>query len=447
MKSKNLLLKEEVFRILEMMNIESKKTSLLTESIIDDIAQGVVRLGIKSGDDVATTLSKIEREFGVPAGVLDADDIRKLTSGTGDDVITKIVKNMDPDQITKFANKIWGQLANAHTATKNVVDNLATSGQKYTSENLRRYLNDMSESIISSPVRELDPLVTALRKEFVDRSYDSLKGSGIIDDIAGSTGKIGDTTDDLSKVLDNLENKIGPISDTADATTLMNQVTKIMDEFKIKTPSGIATDTLKKQIVAEIQGLLTRSTTIEEAEVAFLKMNNPAKQAKIIRTAVESIDKNISKGPSWLKKSWDRAKPGFKSPKAVWEWYKYGMAISAVYYIAINCGGKLVEEPISNIQKTVKACANNVLKSLAWLYAVPVDIYKATTSGESSIDSDTENVEGGNFTNDYTGCINWAATKGKRCEEDGRGGFVVYKADTPDDVTPATYQDGNWVEL
>lgn len=438
MKNKNFILNEEVIRILEMMNIESKKSKLLTESIVDDIAQSIIRLSIKSGDDVATSLSKIEREFGVPKGILDSGDITKLsTRGGAEEVMIKIVDNLNPGQLKIFTNKVWKQLPEAHTAAKNVIDNLVTSKKTFTSDNLLKYLNDMSETAITSPVKELDPLIKLLRKEFVNRSYKSLKVKGVIDDIAGSASKISDggsaNIDDMVARIEESLSSGSRIPDNIDSTSLMSEVTKIMNEFKIKKPSGIVNDTLKKEITAQIQSQLSRySASIDEAEQAFLKLS-PSAKAETIKTAIMKIDNAVGKSNNkFLSKSWSKAKGELGTPRMIWEWYKYAMSVSVVYYIGIDCGKKVLDTDVSsgkNVGGTIKTCAGNLVKSAFWLVAIPRDIYGAVFGDKSN------EV----FTNDYAGCMSWAKSISKICEKDENGDYIIYDEINPDVITPVSY--------
>lgn len=191
MKDKNLILKEEVTRILEMMKIDSKKSQVLNESIIDDIISASVRYGVKSTDDVAVKITKLEKEFGLPKGTLKDVDILNLAKGgkPAQDVVIKIITNLKGSNLTNFAKKVWGQLGgDVHKNAMDIIDGLKTSGKKYTYNEVMDYLNNMSETLIKSD-NQINNLVVALRKEFVDRSYDSLKGSGVVDDVLGSSSK------------------------------------------------------------------------------------------------------------------------------------------------------------------------------------------------------------------------------------------------------------------
>jgi hypothetical protein len=443
MKSKKLILNEEVIRILEMMNIESKKSKLLTESIVDDIAQGIIRLSVKSGDDVATSLSKIEREFGVPKGTLNSGDIAKLSTKSGaSDVVIKIVDNLSPNQLKIFTEKVWTQLPEAQTAAKDVIDNLVTSKSTFTSDNLLKYLNDKSEIAITSPVKELNPLIKSLRKEFVDRSYESVKGKGVIDNVVGSAGKVSDSgsssIDDMVAKIEESLSSGGRIPDDIDNTSLMSEVSKIMNEFKIKKPSGIANETLKQEITSQIQSQLSRySASIDEAEQTFLKLS-PSTKAETIKTAISKIDNAVGKSNNkFLSKSWAKAKGELGTPRMMWEWYKYAMSVSLVYYIGIDCGKEVLDTDVSsgkNVGGTIKTCVGNLVKSAFWLVSVPRDIYGAVFDDESS---EMSNV--GTYTNDAQGFEGFSKKNGWE-----------YKTDAIWDVTTKSgwhdLKNGTWQE-
>jgi hypothetical protein len=450
MKHKSLILKEEVTRILEMMNIDSQKSQVLNESIIDDIIGLAVKYGVKSADDVATKIAKLEKELNIPKGTLNKDDIAKLAKGgvEAESVVVKIVNNLNSTDLTKLAKKVWGQLGgDVHKNAMNIIDGLKTSGKKYTSSDAMDYLNKMSETLIKSD-NQINDLVVALRKEFVDRSYNSLKTSGVIDDVVGVSSKTTNISDELSNAMDNLKNKIGDIPDNISSDELMVVVNKLMDEFKLKLPPSIATDTLKKQMADEIQTILKRPTPIDEVERAFLGAS-PARQAEILKTTIKKLDNQIDKTPNWFKKQWEIEKNKFKSPRALWTWYKTRLLASVVYYMAIDCGSKALDtkSESEDIKKTAKACGANVIKSLFWMVAIPRDIWSWFTEDEEGGETETTSSETTNFTGDLSGCIKFAATKGKRCEKDGTGGFIIYSEDNVDEITPVAFESGNWVEL
>jgi hypothetical protein len=205
MKDKSLILKEEVTRILEMMKIDSQKSKVLNESIVDDIIAITVKAGVKSTDDVATKIAKLEKELNIPKGTLNNSDIAKLAKGgvEAESVVVKIVNNLNSTDLTKLAKKVWGQLGgDVHKNAMNIIDGLKTSGKKYTSSDAMDYLNSMSETLIKSD-SQINDLVVALRKEFVDRSYNSLKTSSVIDDVSGMSSKIGN---DVSLKIDEIIN-------------------------------------------------------------------------------------------------------------------------------------------------------------------------------------------------------------------------------------------------
>jgi hypothetical protein len=448
MKHKSLILKEEVTRILEMMNIDSQKSQVLNESIIDDIIGLAVKYGVKSADDVATKIAKLEKELNIPKGTLNKDDIAKLAKGgvEAESVVVKIVNNLNSTDLTKLAKKVWGQLGgDVHKNAMNIIDGLKTSGKKYTSSDAMDYLNKMSETLIKSD-NQINDLVVALRKEFVDRSYNSLKTSGVIDDVVGVSSKTTNISDELSNAMDNLKNKIGDIPDDVSSDELMVVVNKLMGEFKLKLPPSVTTDTLKKQIADEIQAILKRPTPIDEAERAFLGAS-PARQAEILKTTTKKLDSQIDKTPNWFKKQWEIEKARFTSPRAVWIWYKRMVIASAVYYIGVDCGSKVLDAQPSDAKDVAKACAANVLKSLFWLVAIPRDLWSWFTEDEEGGETETTSSETTNLTGDLSGCIKFAATKGKRCEKDGTGGFIIYSEDNVDEITPVAFESGNWVEL
>ena len=169
------ILKEEVRRILEMMEVSEKKSQLLNEGIIDDVVKGLVRVGTKSGDDVLTVLAKLENEIGIPKGILDSDDILDLIKGSSDEQITvlsKIVRNLGPAQLDTLSTKVWGQLKDVHTNMLNGITSIKSSGGKITPKDI----DEMSEIAISSTKPGFDPLINALRKEFKTTMTKSLEG-------------------------------------------------------------------------------------------------------------------------------------------------------------------------------------------------------------------------------------------------------------------------------
>lgn len=427
MKNKNFILNEEVIRILEMMNIESKKSKLLTESIVDDIAQGIIRLSIKSGDDVATSLSKIEREFGVPKGTLDSGDITKLsTRGGAGEVMIKIVDNLSPNQLKIFANKVWKQLPEAQTAAKNVIDNLVTSKKTFTSDNLLKYLNDMSETAITSPVKELDPLIKLLRKEFVNRSYKSLKVKGVIDDVAGKVGngvnvKIDNIMDaalgdnslkqilpnvgdaDLTLIRESIQSKYGKMSIDEVSSDFM----RIRDEFMSQVKK--ITDNGGNEILVKVQN----GKKFEIKNTKWLYDN------KITRMCVgKSTYLNQSTGVMVDK----------MDPKLL----KIGGCIIGIWALG-ELYNHFTSEP--NEREFLGCKGLSALGGFCGTdFQTNNGFCKKTCSGSKSETSVSEV-----FTNDYAGCMSWAKSVGKICEKDENGDYIIYDEINPDVITPVSY--------
>jgi hypothetical protein len=185
MNNKEIII-EEVQRILQIMEVSEKTTPLLNEGIIDDVIQGIVKVGTKSGDDALVVISKLEREFGIPKGVLDSDDVFDLIKGTSDEqiaVLSKIINKMGPKQVDDLAQKVWSQLSETHIQMDNIVRSIKDSNTKISP----KYIDDMADATIKSKEPGFDPLIESLKSQFKKRMNDSLKG---YIDVAGSSSKV-----------------------------------------------------------------------------------------------------------------------------------------------------------------------------------------------------------------------------------------------------------------
>jgi hypothetical protein len=430
MKNKNFILNEEVIRILEMMNIESKKSKLLTESIVDDIAKGIIRLSVKSGDDVATSLSKIEREFGVPKGTLNSGDIAKLsTQSDASGVVIKIVDNLSPKQLKIFADKVWTQLPEAQNATKNVIDNLVTSKKTYTSDNLLKYLNDKSEIAINSPVPELDPLIKSLRKEFVDRSYKSLEGKGVIDDVAGSAGKVGNEVkvkiDDIidAALGDKSLKKILPNVSDADLTLMRESIQSKYGKMSI---DDVSTDFIR--IRDEFMSQVKKITDDGGNEVLVKVQNGKKFEIKNTKWLYDNKITRMCVGKSTYINQTTGAMVDKMDPK----WLKIGQCITAIWALG-ELYNHFTSEPN---EREFLGC--KVLSGLGGFCGSDLQ----TNNGfcvKSCSGSKTETSVSEIFTNDYAGCMSWAKSIDKICEKDDSGAYIIYDEITPDVVTPVSY--------
>jgi hypothetical protein len=445
MNNKKLILNEQIKRILEVMNVDSKNSKLLTESIVDDIAQGIVRLSVKSGDDLATSISKIERQFDVPKGILDYNDITKLTKGQGKDVIIKVVNKSNPSQLMSFAKKVWVQIPEAHIAATNVVDGLVTAKKTYTTNNLLKYLNDMSETVITSPVKELDPLVKSLREIFVDNSYASLKTKGIIDDVAGSAGK---TT---TKVSDDVNMKIDEIIDATLNDKSIKEVLPGMSDADLNLIRESIRSKYGKMSYDEISSdfMKVREDFISSVQ----KMTNSNGEEVLVK--VQDGKKFEFKDYKWIydnkitrmcvgKSSYMNSRTGTMVDKMDPKFLKMGQCALGIWALSelIN---QLSSKPN---EREFIAC-----KPIALVggfcgsdFQVKNNLCVKSCGGGTEDGPDNQEVNG-NFSNDFSGCMNWAKTKGKRCDQDGSGGYVIYDKETPNDITPVKFDDGNWVEI
>lgn len=432
-----------------MMNVDSKKSNLLTESIVDDIAQGIVRISVKSGDDVATSLTKLEKDFGIPKGILDASDIAKLSKGESKDVIIKIVNRLktNPAQLSKFTKKVWVQLYDAHIVAKNVIDGLITSKATFTSSNLTNYLTDMSKTVIKdSPVKGIEPLIDSLRKEFVDLSYKKLKDIGsVVDDVAGSAGKTttkvsGDVNMKIDEIIDATLNdksikELLPDMSDADLNLIRES---IRSKYGKMSYDEISSDFMKvrEDFISSVQKI-----TNSNGEEVLVKVQDGKKfEFKDYKWIYDNKITRMCVGKS----SYMNSRTGTMVDKMDPKFLKMGQCALGIWALSelIN---QLSSKPN---EREFIAC-----KPIALIggfcgsdFQVKNNLCVKSCGGGTEDGLDNQKVNG-NFSNDFSGCMNWATTKGKRCDQDGSGGYVIYDESTPDNITPVKYNDGNWVEI
>jgi hypothetical protein len=294
MNNKEIIM-EEVQRILQIMEVSEKTTPLLNEGIIDDVIQGIVKVGTKSGDDALVVISKLEREFGIPKGVLDSDDVFDLIKGTSDEqiaVLSKIINKMGPKQVDDLAQKVWSQLSETHIQMDNIVRSIKDSNTKISP----KYIDDMADATIKSKKPGFDPLIESLKSQFKKRMNDSLKG---YIDVAGSSSKVTPITQQP------LTPKITPKTDD---TTLDGVINKFLSD-----PSTYPDYPAFKGTV-ELIGLKGKVTKMILANYKQYSSFSPDELIK----AGEEITTNLNnKEWGWLKKLFVNVQTEKIKPKSV----------------------------------------------------------------------------------------------------------------------------------
>ena len=382
-----LILNEEIKRILEVMNVNSKNSKLLTESIIDDVIGIILKYGAKSGDDVATSIKKIESQFGVKLDVL---DIKKLVKGDTKGVLVKIINSFTPKQLSNFTSKVWNELPNLETKSNGIVGNIVKSKKTYTSKNLKNYLNDQSKILIPDQVEPFQKVVIELRKKFITDSFDSLKNSGVIDDITTSTGKaVDNVAGKVSNVLKIDMSKgdlLNFIDDAFPGNTLMKQDIEKISEVDLKK----AQDELNKLSDEEVDNAINKvcgtikeifGKTYCEADIKNMKL-----QTQGIKGETEYLKASEELGAIRRKRIWRRLR-----------W---------VFIIGIP----------------------SIIGGTAYYYG------KKLLSQE--------------YTDDLIGCMKWARSKGETfsCEKDDDGKYILYN-ESNDESKPVEYKENGWSEI
>lgn len=388
-----VILKEEIQRILEMMEVSEKKSNLLNEGIIDDVVQGLVKVGTKSGDDVLTVLTKLENEIGVPKGVLDSDDILDLIKGTSNEqiaVLSKIVQNLGPTQLENLTTKVWGQLKDVHTNMLNGVTSIKSSGGKITPNDI----DEMSEIAISSTKPGFEPLINALRKEFKTKITKSLEG---YIDVSGSAGKAGNVTNnsvDIDKEIDDL----------------LNNSNKNLDAFNL----------LKKQLQA---GRGWKKLSSSQKNIINETIDTLSKQGKNIKDIEFDAKKLILDYLKDPKTKVDLPKTFWKSWDSVWSRKKSIAIIGGLLLIA----GYGLKESVKWTLETAEEAGEGV---------------KEWWNEPESEEQNKENNGSLTYTNDLTGFKKWVNDKGYSDAEIS-GGEAWYK-DVNGEWQQAFYSNNSW---
>lgn len=382
-----LILNEEIKRILEVMNVNSKNSKLLTESIIDDIIGIILKYGAKSGDDVVTSIKKIESQFGVKLDVL---DIKKLVKGDTKGVLIKIINSFTPKQLSNFTSKVWNELPNLETKSNGIVDNIVKSKKTYTSKNLKNYLNDESKILIPDQVEPFQKVVIGLRKKFITDSFNSLKNYGVINDITTSAGKSVD-----------------------------NVASKVSDVLKI----NMSKDDLLKFIDDEFPGNTLMKQDIEKISDVDLKKS----QDEFNKLSDEEVDNDINKvcgtikeifGKTWCQSDIDKMEMDTK-------------------------GTNVTIKNIESHEKLTKLKGRRLKRRFikwALIVGIPTVVGAAYYYGKKLLSQE--------YTDDLIGCMKWARSKGETffCEKDSQGKYILYN-ESNDEAKPVEYKENGWSEI
>jgi hypothetical protein len=375
------------------MNVSKKSSQILNEGIIDDVVQGIVKVGTKSGDDVLTVLAKLETELGIPKGVLNSDDIFDLIKGTSDEqisVLSKMVRNMGPAQLDNLTTKVWAQLKDVHNNMMNGVTSIKASGGKLTPKDI----DEMSEIAISSTKPGFDPLINALRKEFKSKMTKSLEG---YIDASGSAGKASGTANDSIDIDKEIEN-------------ILNNTNKNLDSFNL----------LKKQLQAS-NGW--KKLTSSQRNVVNETIDNLSKQGKNLKEVEVDAKKLIleylrdPKTPTNLPKTfwsvWD----------SIWARKKSIAIIGGLLLLA----GYGVKDSVKWTLETAEEGGEGVKE---WWYETESEEQNKETTGSAT------------YTNDLTGFKKWVSDKGYSNAEIS-GGEAWYK-DSSGNWQQAFYSNNTW---
>lgn len=388
-----VILKEEVRRILEMMEVSEKKSNLLNEGIIDDVVQGLVKVGTKSGDDILTVLTKLEDEIGIPKGVLDSDDVLDLIKGTSNEqiaVLSKIVQNLGPTQLENLTSKVWGQLKDVHTNMLNGVTSIKSSGGKITPNDI----DEMSEIAISSAKPGFEPLINALRKEFKTKMTKSLEGYIDVSGYAGKSKNIIDNTADIDKEIDDL----------------INNSNKNLDSFNL----------LKKQLQA---GKGWKRLTQSQKNVVNETIDTLSRQGKNIKDIEFDAKKLILEYIKDPKIKIDIPKTFWKTWDSIWSRKKSIAIIGGLLLIA----GYGLKESVKWTLETAEEGGEGV---------------KEWWNEPESEEQNRENNGSLTYTNDLTGFKKWVNDKGYSDAEIS-GGEAWYK-DVNGEWQQAFYSNNSW---
>jgi hypothetical protein len=388
-----VILKEEVRRILEMMEVSEKKSNLLNEGIIDDVVQGLVKVGTKSGDDILTVLTKLEDEIGIPKGVLDSDDVLDLIKGTSNEqiaVLSKIVQNLGPTQLENLTSKVWGQLKDVHTNMLNGVTSIKSSGGKITPNDI----DEMSEIAISSTKPGFEPLINALRKEFKTKMTKSLEGYIDVSGYAGKSKNIIDNTADIDKEIDDL----------------INNSNKNLDSFNL----------LKKQLQA---GKGWKRLTQSQKNVVNETIDTLSRQGKNIKDIEFDAKKLILEYIKDPKIKIDIPKTFWKTWDSIWSRKKSIAIIGGLLLIA----GYGLKESVKWTLETAEEGGEGV---------------KEWWNEPESEEQNRENNGSLTYTNDLTGFKKWVNDKGYSDAEIS-GGEAWYK-DVNGEWQQAFYSNNSW---
>jgi hypothetical protein len=294
----------------------------------------------------------------------------------------------------------------------------------------------MSETAISSPVKELDPLIILLRKEFVDKSYTSLKTTGVIDDSIGATTKVGgDVSLKIDEIMDAAMNdkNIKELMPNINDAELKLIRESIRSKYGKMSYDDVSSDfiRIREDFINNVQKI-----TDENGDEVLVKVDNGKKYVfknfkwlydnKITRMCVgKSTYQNVKTGSMV-----DKMDPKFMNmASCVLGMWALGELIN---HISTNPS----EREFLGCKPLALAggfCGSEFQVNNGWCV-------KSCSSGES-------NEEGGEvFPDGYVGCMNWAASKGKICEKDGND-YIIYDESTPDNVTPVSYNNGIWSEI
>lgn len=188
----NKILTEELSRIMEIMGVNSNTSSLITESIFDDIISGGIKL-LGDTSDITKFTNKLSGEYGIPVNTpavkrqidefvnINTSPIRKK------EIFIDLIDEMDIDGIFKISddlfktNKIQSIIEDQVDAIKTAIQsgNFTLPSGKLDEISINRYIDEFTNSQIKTTNPSLRRVTDRLKTQIDDKISVEIRGTKV----------------------------------------------------------------------------------------------------------------------------------------------------------------------------------------------------------------------------------------------------------------------------
>ncbi len=260
MKTKNILT-EEIVRIMEIMGVSVDPSSIITESIADDLISGGIKL-LGDSSDIAKFTKKLSDEYGIPVNTPNIrkqiDEFVKTTNPTRkQEIFINFIDEMDINGIFKISDqllnttKVRKMIDDQINAIKSSIEsgNFTLPSGKLDDMAINKYINDFINGQIKTNNELLERLADRLKRQINDEISTGIRSSKV-GKFKGTTVGSSSTDKIWEDTLYDLETKINS------GKGWTKEQSNAINEFKKKFGNDLSTDEYKNRLSNRLEAII-----------------------------------------------------------------------------------------------------------------------------------------------------------------------------------------------